>query len=41
MSTPLIDLSGLTLNPREIEEASKAVFEKVFAKEEIASIHGI
>ena len=38
---PLIDLSGLTLNPEEARMASEAVFEKVFAKQELEVIHGV
>ena len=38
---PLIDLSGLTLNPEEARLASQAVFEKTFMKQELQNIHGI
>lgn len=41
MATGLIDLTGLTLNAEEVRIASEAVFEKVFAKEELRTIHGI
>lgn len=37
----LIDLSGLTLNEEEVRAASEAIFEKVFVKPELTSVHSI
>lgn len=37
----LIDLSGLTLNPKEAESSSEAIFELVFEKPEIMDVHAI
>lgn len=38
MSTP-IDLSGLTINPREAEDVSQAIFEKVQEKPVLSNVH--
>ncbi len=39
--TGLIELSTLTLNAREADLASEAIFEKVFEKPELQSMHGV
>lgn len=37
----VVDLSGLTLNTREAESPSQAIFETVYAKPELVNAHGI